>query len=130
MWDWFTGSTVAIVILFLFIVGIGVATLLWFTVFAKPIEDAKREVTKSTHQYIESSRSRLMKFAETYETTGVKILEYEAAQEAGSGDFAKVIEGLQAQRLAVLANIKTEVERLPEKEVPKVITKILNEAEE
>jgi len=129
MWEWLTGSTVAIVIVILLVAAIGTAVLLWYTVYAKPIEDAKRDVTKHTHQYIESSRSRLMKFAETYTTTGSQILQYEAAQANGQGDYVKVIKGLRAQQLAVLAQIKEEVGRLPEKEVPKEITKILNETE-
>lgn len=128
MWEWFTGSTVAIVVVILIVVAIGVGSLLWFTVFAKPIADAERDAIKHTHQYIESSRSRLMKFAETYTSTGTKILQYEAAQDADQ--YAKVIEGLRAQQLAVLAQIKEEVGRLPEKEVPAEITKILNEVEE
>ena len=130
MWEWFTGSTVAIVVAILLVVAAGVSVLLWYTVFAKPIADAEREAIKHTHQYIESSRSRLMKFAETYTTTGTQILQYEAAQARGQGDYVKVIEGLRAQQLAVLAQIKEEVGRLPEKEVPKEITKILNETEE
>ena len=130
MWEWFTGSTAAIVVAVVLVIAVGVSVLLWYTVFAKPIADAEREAIKHTHQYIESSRSRLMKFAETYTTTGTQILQYEAAQARGQGDYVKVIEGLRAQQLAVLAQIKEEVGRLPEKEVPKEITKILNETEE
>lgn len=130
MWEWLTGSTIAIVVVILLVVAIGVGTLLWFTVFAKPIADAERAAVKHSHQYIESSRSRIMKFAETYETTGTKILQYEAAQVSGQGEYTKVITGLRAQQLAVLAQIKEEVGRLPEGEVPSEITKILNETEE
>lgn len=130
MWEWLKGSTIAIVVVILCVIALGVGTLLWYTVFKKPIMDAERAAVKHSHQYIESSRSRLMKFAETYTTTGSQILQYEAAQNAGQGDYAKVIESLRAQQLAVLANIKEEVGRLPEKEVPETITKILNEAEE
>lgn len=126
MWDWLTGSTLAIVIGVFCVIAVGVGALLWFTVFAKPIADAEREATKHTHQYIESSISRLMKFAETYTANGTKILQYEAAPD----DYTEVIEGLRAQQLAVLASIKEEVGRLPKKEVPEAITKILNEAEE
>ena len=122
MWDWLTGSTLAIVIVVFLVIAAGVGMLLWYTVFAKPIADAEREATKHTHQYIESSRSRLMKSAETYTANGTKILQYEAAP----GDYAKVIKGLRAQQLAILASIKEEVGRLPEKEVPEEITKILN----
>lgn len=130
MWEWLTGSTVAIVVVILLVCAVGVGTLLWLTVFKKPIMDAEREVTKHSHQYIESSRSKLIKFAETYTTTGSQILQYEAAQANGQGDYTEVIRGLRAQQLAVLANIKEEAGRLPEKEVPKEITKILNETEE
>lgn len=126
MWDWLRGSTLFIVIVIFCVIAVGVGMLLWYTVFAKPIADAEREATKHTHQYIESSISRLMNFAKDYTTNGAKILQYEAAP----GDYAKVIEGLRAQQLAVLASIKEEVGRLPENEVPKEITKILNEAEE
>lgn len=130
MWDWLFGSVVGIIVVILIVCAVGVAALLWYTVFAKDVADAERDALKHTHQYIESSVSRLMNFATTYTATGAEILKYEAAQNAGQGDYVKVIEGLRAQQLAVLGSIKKEVGRLPEGEVPAEITKILTEAEE
>jgi len=130
MWEVISGIPTSLIIAIAVVLAVGVAALLWYTVFERPIEDAKRDAIKHSHAYIEATQSRLLRYASEYEAITARILQYEAAQKAGQGDYTEVIKGMRGQRAAVLIQIKDESERISEDEIPESVKKILKQVKE
>ena len=83
----------------------------------------KREAVVNSHQYIESSRSKLSKLGSEYRTAAVDIETYKAAD----GNYDKIIEGLLAQKMALKDQIEVEAGKIPKHEIPPQVMKILEE---
>lgn len=127
---WITEIPTAILLLLIAVVAIGIAMLVWYAGFERPIQDAKRDAIKHSHAYIEASRSRMLKFAQEYKTAGTQILQYEAAQKAGQEDYSEIISGLRSQQKACMQQIKEEAQRVPQDEVPESVQELLNQEKE
>ena len=126
MFDWLRELPVVLVVAIFAVVIIGFCTLLWYTVFQKPIMDAKREAIKGSHGYVESNRSRILNYVKEYNDLGTQIVKYEAAE----GDYAKVIQQLKTQRGAIVAQLREAVERMEKDQVPEGATNILKGEQE
>ncbi len=129
MWEVVQAIPTSIVIGIVVVVVVGVAMLVWYTAFERPIEDAKRDAIKHSHAYIEASRSRLLKYAEEYRAAGSQILQYRAAQTAGQ-DYSEIISGLKSQQNACMQQIKEEAQRIPPDEVPESVQELLDQEKE
>lgn len=127
MWEVISGIPTSIVIAIIAVVAVGVAMLIWYGEFERPIQDAKRDALKHSHAYIEATQSRLLKYASEYEAVTAQILQYEAAQKTGQGDYLEVIKGMKSQKAAILQQIKDESERISEDEIPESVKKILEQ---
>ena len=93
--------------------------------FYPDILGMKREAVVNSHQYIEASRSKLSKLATEYRSASVDIATYKSAE----GDFEELIGQLTAQKIAIKDQIKTEVTKIPENEIPSEVVRILEEEE-
>ncbi len=122
MFEWLRELPVIAIIAIFVLVIAGLLVLVWYSVFQKPIMDAKREAIKGSHEYVESNRSRILNYVKEYNGLGTQILQYEAAD----GDYAKVIQQLKTQRGAIAAQLREAVERMEKDQVPEGATKILN----
>ncbi len=109
--------------IFLMITFLGVSWLSYE--FYPDILGLKREAVVNSHQYIEASRSKLSKLATEYRSASVDIATYKSAE----GDFEELIEQLTAQKIAIKDQIKTEVTKIPENEIPSEVVRILEEEE-
>lgn len=127
MWEVISGIPTSIIIAIAVVLAVGVAMLLWYTVFERPIQDAKRDALKHSHAYIEATQSRLLKYAAEYKAVTAQILQYEAAQKTGQGDYTRVIKGMKSQKAAILQQLKDESERISEDEIPESAKKILEQ---
>jgi hypothetical protein len=91
--------------------------------FLPDIMNKEREIVKNSHQYVEASQSRLMKFADEYNDTKIKIKLYESSE----GDYADLITDYKNQKSILLESIKMEVVKIPEDAIPESVFKILEE---
>jgi len=130
MWEVIQEIPTSILIAIVVVLAVGIAMLVWYTAFERPIEDAKRDAIKHSHAYIEASRSRLLKYAKEYRTAGTQILQYEAAQKAGEVDYSKIIADLRNQQNACMEQMKEEAQRIPQNEVPESVRKLLDQEKE
>ena len=83
----------------------------------------KREAVVNSHQYIESSRSKLSKIASEYRDAEVEIEKFKVADK----DYSKIIDGLIAQKGVLKEEMKLEASKLPENEIPNQVITILEE---
>jgi len=83
----------------------------------------KREAVVNSHQYIESSRSKLSKIASEYRAAEVEIEKFKVADK----DYSKIIDGLIAQKGVLKEEMKLEASKLPENEIPNQVITILEE---
>jgi len=130
MWEVIQAIPTSIFIAIVVVLAVGIAMLVWYTAFERPIEDAKRDAIKHSHAYIEASRSRLLKYATEYRTVDTQILQYEAAQKAGEVDYSKIIADLRNQQNACMQQIEEEVQRIPSGEVPESVQELLDQEKE
>lgn len=91
--------------------------------FYPDILQKKRAAVVNSHQYLESSRSKLSKLASEYRSAATEIETYKAAE----GDYGKVIEGITAQKSALREQMGLEVDKIPVDEIPQQVLKILEE---
>ena len=91
--------------------------------FYPDILHMKRSAVVNSHQYIESSRSKLSKLASEYRGAEVDIQTYKAAE----GDYEKIINGFIAQKAALKGQIRLEAGKISEEEIPFEVIKILEE---
>ena len=111
-----------IIVVVIVVVACGVGTLLWYGVFARPIEDAKREVIKGSHAYVEGNRTRILKLVTEYNDLGTKVLTWKAAE----GSNTQVIQQFETQQEAVKKQLQEAVERMDPDQVPEGAKTILN----
>lgn len=122
MWEWITELPMIIIVVVIVVVACGVGALLWYGVFARPIEDAKREVIKGSHAYVEGNRTRILKLVTEYNDLGTKVLTWKAAE----GSNTQVIQQFETQQEAVKKQLQEAVERMDPDQVPEGAKTILN----
>lgn len=122
MWEWITALPMVIIVVVVLVVAVGIGTIVWYTVFARPIEDAKREVIKGSHAYVEGNRTRILKLVSEYEDLGTKIVTWKAAE----GSNTAVIQQFETQQEAVKKQLEEAVERMDPDQVPEGAKTILN----
>lgn len=123
----FVGISVVAVWAFFGLLFLGIAATIIVLLFKPTFMNLERDAIKHSHQYVESHRTALMKFAEDYREAESDLAKYELANKNTNGDYDEVIEGTKGHMSALKKRMREEAGRVPDDQVPQEVKDILSE---